>query len=411
MNEQVSSRKAANIGMFVAIYAVYFVLPDMGYIMPALNNIAKATGVDAAVASYLSTSVAVSQILSAIAAGFIAGRKIKYKTLLMVSLIGMTVFGILPGVMAATTPFWVFIAIRIVFGLFLGSLMPVINATVLSTFSDKGKRASVFGVGNAFFNVGAIFGLLVGGVLAAQSWNGSFWLYGVNAIAAVFVGIGYKEPQTYEEKAKGAKVRIPGIAWFYTIAFAVANIGWGATNTMVANIMDTHQLGNAALAGGFLAMAVGIGVVVSLLFAALFKGLKKWTLVVAGAVAAAGYLLAYSAGVSGGLVLFAIAIIAVGFGHTMLTVGTPQFTGLSVSPAAYTAAMAMAAVFWQVGNFLASPFTQAVGAVFNTTDYIYIFPVIGVMLVVLTVLYGVVAKTHELRNPEADLIEMGGAVS
>ena len=188
------TRDGATFGVYAVILAVYFVIPDMGYISPSLSAIGERYGVDAGTASYLSTIVSLTQIVSALVCGIIAGKYVSRKVLLSIAVTGMAVFGALPAFFSPeTVPFEILMADRAVFGLFLGFLQPVIFAFVANVFRDEDRRATAYGIGNVSFNVGAVFASSVGGICVGIGWNTAFWLYLIGLVVLVFVLVFYKE--------------------------------------------------------------------------------------------------------------------------------------------------------------------------------------------------------------------------
>lgn len=103
MGTMSSTQSRVSAGIYIVILAVYFVIPDMGYIAPSLNAIAEVYGVDAGLASYLSTIVAFTQIIAALICSVIAGRYVKRKTLLAAAVGGMAVVGMLPALFTPET--------------------------------------------------------------------------------------------------------------------------------------------------------------------------------------------------------------------------------------------------------------------------------------------------------------------
>ena len=216
MGTDQKTRDGATFGVYAVILAVYFVIPDMGYISPSLSAIGERYGVDAGTASYLSTIVSLTQIVSALVCGIIAGKYVSRKVLLSIAVTGMAVFGALPAFFSPeTVPFEILMADRAVFGLFLGFLQPVIFAFVANVFRDEDRRATAYGIGNVSFNVGAVFASSVGGICVGIGWNTAFWLYLIGLVVLVFVLVFYKEPLSeIPQEAKAEKPRLRPLLGF-----------------------------------------------------------------------------------------------------------------------------------------------------------------------------------------------------
>lgn len=409
MSEVATTKKRGMAGMMLAIYAVYFIIPDMGYISPALYNIAQACNVDAGMASYMLTLPSLFQIITAALCAFIAGRYVNYKTLLVIGVTGVFVFGTLPGFMDPGVPFVWLLVIRSFFGLSLGFLMPIVNTAIAKIYSDEDKRAKAMGNANVFFNIGAIFGLLVGGVLASFAWNGSFWLYAISAIVLICVIIGFKEPDhdaEMEAKEKGTKTKIPAIAWFFILMFVVINMCDQPVMSILADVFVNAGIGDAGAAGVAQASFVAAGVVLSLIFGFVFKHMKKWVLMASALVICVGQFVLFSGtNMMPSLAVAIIGIIFIGLGNTGITVGTPLVTSLAVSPAAYAAAMGFSKVGMDIGAFISSPYVQVVTAAANTSDYSIVFAVSGVIAAVCFVLFLVVLKNTKTGSVDEAVLE------
>lgn len=399
-----TAKKAVKGTMMLSIYAVYFIIPDMAYISPALNNIAIACNVDAGTASYMMTLPSLTQIISAFLCGYLAGRYVNYKTLLILGVGGVAIFGTMPVIMSADTPFWLFLVLRACFGFCLGFLMPVMNTTIAKLFSDEGKRSAAMGKCNVVFNIGAIVGVLGGGALASMAWNGSFWMYGISAIVFIFVCIWFKEPDhaaEMEAKEKGEKAKIPAIGWFFIAMFTIVNMVDQPVMSILANVFAQYGIGDAGTASLAQAVFLLMGIVIAACFAPIFKKLNKWVLAVSALCVGVGQLALFAGThIAPALIVCVIAIAFIGGGSAGITIGTPMVASTVVTPAAYAAAMAFSKVGMDIGAFLSSPYVQLVTMVMNTTDYSWIYLVDAILaLICMVLLFIVVGKAREVKEP------------
>lgn len=405
MAELTKKQSGATIGVFIVICAVYFVIPDMGYIAPSLAAIAEQYGVDAGVASYLSTAVSASQIVGALVCGLIVGKFIKHKTMLMISTGGMGILGMLPAVLPAGTPFEALMVDRIIFGFFLGFLQPIIFAFIAQVFVDENKRATGYGVGNVAFNVGAVFATSVGGICVGIAWNAAFWLYAVGIIVLVLVAIFYKEPENLQaerdeiaaETAKGDKPKITGMAWFFMAVFCVAMIlDYPFMTTLVSTCIE-HGVCDGVVGGQLMSLFTAVGIVASALFGLMFKKMNITVLPVMCVVAAIGMAVLYfGVGVFESLAIVIIATCIVGFGHSTITVAVPQCVSVACTPLVASAALAYTAIAMNLGVFISSPYMQLVTGIAGTTDYTIIYLVSGILMVIwAVVVFAVVNKVRK----------------
>ncbi len=390
-------QKGATFGVYVVILSVYFVIPDMGYISPSLSAIAGTYGVDAGTASYLATIVALTQVAGALVCGAVAGRRVRHKTLLSVAVAGMAVFGMIPGLFTPDVPFVVLMADRAVFGFFLGFLQPIIFAYIAHMFIDANRRASAYGWGNVAFNAGAVFASSVGGICVGIGWNTAFWLYGIGLVVLVCVLLFFEEPKfVVEEVAAGGKAGILPIAWFFMSVFLIAQVLDYPFFTAFIDSLIGHGITDGIVGGQLLSLFTLVGVVASASFGRLFRGMSVNVLPFACLVAGLGMAMIYL-GISqaSSLAFCVVAVLVVGFGHTLVTVSVPQCVSISCSSSTASAALAFTAVFMNVGVFISSPYMQLVTGVVRTTDYTIVFLVSGVIMIALSLVVFLVLKVRK----------------
>ncbi len=389
MSSLTKKQTGVTFGVFFMICAVYFVIPDMGYIIPSLPAIAEQYGVDTGVASYLSTGVSLAQIVGALVCGQIVGRIVKAKHMLMIATGFMAVFGVLPAVLPEGTPFAALMIDRLVFGFFLGFLQPIIFAYIAQIFVDENKRASGYGIGNIAFNVGAVFATSIGGVMVAIAWNAAFWLYAVGIVVLLIVAIFWKDPDLgndapAQEEKKGEKTKITGTGWIFISLFAIVMLFDYPFMTALTSCLITHGVCDAVIGGQLQSLFTIVGIVVSAIFGFVFRKLKFYVLPVCFfIVAIAHFLLFTSVGIVESLVFVIVCVCIFGIGHATLNVAIPQCVSVACTPAVASAALAFTAMSMNIGGFISSPYMQLVAAVAGTTDYTIVFLVSGCAMLVL----------------------------
>ena len=378
-------QQGATFGVYAVILAVYFVIPDMGYIAPSLSAIGEQYGVDAGTASYLSTIVSLTQIVSAFVCGIIAGKYVGRKALLSVAVTGMAVFGVLPVFFEPdVVPFWVLMADRAVFGLFLGFLQPIIFAFVANVFADENKRATGYGIGNVAFNVGAVFASSVGGICVGIGWNTAFWLYAIGLIVLVFVLLFYKEPLAkMTEAEKSEKARITPLAWFYMSVILVAMILDYPFFTVFISALIDHGVCNGVMGGQLLSLFTLVGIVVAAIFGIMFRHIRMKTLPLACLLCAIGMAVIFlGIGVAESLPVVVTGVCIIAFGHMAVTVGVPHYVSITCSSAVASAALAYTAMAMNLGGFISSPYIQLVTSIEGSGDYAVVFLVSAILMLV-----------------------------
>ena len=385
MESAAKRQQGATFGVYAVILAVYFVIPDMGYIAPSLSAIAEQYGVDAGSASYLSTIVSLTQIVSAFICGLIAGKLVSRKLLLSIAVTGMAVFGVIPVFFSpAAVPFWVLMVDRAIFGLFLGFLQPIIFAFVANVFSDENKRANGYGIGNVAFNVGAVFASSVGGICVGIGWNTAFWLYAIGLVVLVFVIVFYKEPLVkMDDESKSEKARITPLAWFYTsIIFVAMVLDYPFFTVFISALID-HGVCDGVMGGQLLSLFTLVGIVVAAIFGLLFKNLRMKTLPVACLLCAIGLAVIFlGIAVTKSLPVVVVGVCIIAFGHMAITAGVPHYVSITCTPAVASAALAYTAMAMNLGGFVSSPYVQLVTSIEGSGDYAVVFLVSAVLMLV-----------------------------
>lgn len=385
MESAAKRQQGATFGVYAVILAVYFVIPDMGYIAPSLSAIAEQYGVDAGSASYLSTIVSLTQIVSAFICGLIAGKFVSRKLLLSIAVTGMAVFGVIPVFFSpAAVPFWVLMVDRAIFGLFLGFLQPIIFAFVANVFSDENKRANGYGIGNVAFNVGAVFASSVGGICVGIGWNTAFWLYAIGLVVLVFVIVFYKEPLVkMDDESKSEKARITPLAWFYTsIIFVAMVLDYPFFTVFISALID-HGVCDGVMGGQLLSLFTLVGIVVAAIFGLLFKNLRMKTLPVACLLCAIGLAVIFlGIAVTKSLPVVVVGVCIIAFGHMAITAGVPHYVSITCTPAVASAALAYTAMAMNLGGFVSSPYVQLVTSIEGSGDYAVVFLVSAVLMLV-----------------------------
>lgn len=387
-------------GLIAALFILFLMGPMLSMLNPALAVLAEHYQIDAGQASYLTSICTIPQIITAVVSGFIVGKKVKFKTWLIVCLAAMTFFGALPGIVPMG--YYPLLACRALYGFFLGGIQPIANASVIMHFADEERRAKVLGYTNVGFYLGLVIFLLLGGILAGVGWNMPFLAYLFGIVAIATTAFLYKEPPNDilapESKNGKPKVKIPFIGWAFMIGFCVLQIIYMPLMMLAANIMEVHQLGDSSMAGMLMAGSNIVGALAAASFGTLFKLAKKWLLVIAWVFEAVGFAgVAYFAG-AGGLVPFAISFVVIQVFMAIMTAGTPQFISMSISPAAYAVAMGLYVGIYNVGSFLASPFIQGSMAVFGTGDFASVFWASSAIAAVMVVIYAILATKFGLSN-------------
>ena len=388
------SRKKESMTVF-AVMTMYFLVPTQGVVLATFQTISEAfPEVGFTAISYLATIVALAQIPAALFSGAVAGRKVRYRTICIWSLLLYVAAGVAPYFATTDTNFNVLLLSRFLFGLGLGAFSPLTNALVTTIYrKNEQKRASMLGYGNTIFNIAAIAAQTGGGFLCLISWQTTFLFYLVGIIPLIFVVMFLKEPEAVDTEGK-ERVKIPMVAYLYLLVFTITLIATYPALMFVSIIMAQHDLGGAGLAGTLLSVFTVVGAVVAALFGTIYKILKNKILPISIMVnALAMFVIYYSSSISN-LPLFVSAFVLVGIGLTGITIGTPMILSTTVSASVLAAAMGLNAAFMNAGAFLSSPYSSLVVTVSGIDDPRFVLLVSGIIMVVFSLfMFVVIAKT------------------
>jgi len=406
-----SGNKVKRLGLILTLCTVYFLVTDLGVISPAMGVIAQAyPNVSVGALGYLMTIVSLVTIFSGFLCGVLAGRKMKYKTLLISALLISITAGVTPFFFGHGMPFSVLLFLRAVFGLGLGFFWPLANTSIIKFFPEE-ERAKVLGYGMFSFNIGNIVCLLSGGFLATKGWNYPFLFYGIAIIPLILTIIFYKEPE-HEEELKKEKIKIPGIAYYYLFLFLIAMVIAAPFYAYFSITLAESHIGTSALAGSLIAVSTIGGMLVSLLFSRLYKLLNRYIFSVSAFCVATGLMLIYffiSLGGNSVILPLAFCTFLFGIGQTLWTAGMPMAIGSAVPPAAAAASMGLLMAFQNIGSFISTPLIQFVLSVNKSAGTKFIFFFTGAISAILglAILLIVISRFKKVRTPDLNRTPSG----
>ena len=151
---------------------------------------------------------------------------------------GAAGFAVASAAGGAAQSFGMLIAARTAQGVFAALLAPSALAILTTTFADGGERNKAFGVFAAIASSGAVFGLLLGGVLTqVLSWR--YCLF-VNLVMAIPAAAGGFVLLASESRANRASLDAPGtltsVGGLFCLVYGFSNAethAWGASLTIV----------------------------------------------------------------------------------------------------------------------------------------------------------------------------------
>jgi len=221
--------------------------------------------------------------------GRVVGRKLKYKTVLIFSMICFFIGGMLPIVLNSS--FYYILAARAIFGLGMSGIS-IRNALVIASY-DLTDRAKYLGFGVFVANGCGVLMQIICGSLADISLEYSHLVYLVTIIPLVLIVGWLKEPESSmstvnESSVPKEKAVIKPRVWGYIIIGLVWCILGYSIMTNMSTFIKMKNLGEASISGAILSLYTLGGAKISkkeaetLKWAANFAGPVVGTLAVAG---------------------------------------------------------------------------------------------------------------------------------
>jgi ACDE family multidrug resistance protein len=156
---------------------------DVNIVGPALPAIADAFGVSSARSGLVITAFAAPGAVLAPVVGMYADRFGRRRVIVPCLLI----YGVAGVAVTLATDLWMVLALRAVQGSVGGSILASLTLALVGDYYDGPQRNAVMGVISAGISFSAAAGPVLGGVLAARSWDAPFYLYGSSVVVAGLV--------------------------------------------------------------------------------------------------------------------------------------------------------------------------------------------------------------------------------
>ena len=243
---------------FIALLAVYFAANVIFIMSPAMNAIATELYPDLPYTSVLlvSTISSLLMIPGSLVAGAALG-KVKFKTMALISMGGIIIFGMLPYFIRPLTAVYVF---RGIVGFCIGLGFPLQSTLALQLFNDK-ERPRALGFATVSLSVGSIVFMVVSGMLADQNAAYPYLFHAILIIPLILVMTLLKEPSA-EDKVETVEVpsqvpetgKMPPYAIFTAFMFAVVFFAFYPVLLNMSSVCANENIGGATVAGILLAL-------------------------------------------------------------------------------------------------------------------------------------------------------------
>ena len=243
---------------FIALLAVYFAANVIFIMSPAMNAIATELYPDLPYTSVLlvSTISSLLMIPGSLVAGAALG-KVKFKTMALISMGGIIIFGMLPYFIRPLTAVYVF---RGIVGFCIGLGFPLQSTLALQLFNDK-ERPRALGFATVSLSVGSIVFMVVSGMLADQNAAYPYLVHAILIIPLILVMTLLKEPSA-EDKVETVEApsqvpetgKMPPYAIFTAFMFAVVFFAFYPVLLNMSSVCANENIGGATVAGILLAL-------------------------------------------------------------------------------------------------------------------------------------------------------------
>lgn len=273
--------------------------------------------------------------------------KIDKKRLLLTGMTLFLVFGVAGGFVNS---FPLLLLMRVLFGIGLGIMTPLSTSLIFDFAPQPERRSKLLGIQGASNQLGGLIFMSLSGVLASISWRYSFLVYAFVIISIILAAVYLPKMPPRPQPAKGAQKpgmskKILILAFFALMIFACYFI----INTDLALFMKVGGLGDEAQCGYALSIMRIPAILAGIMLAKIMKSLKDFTMPVATAVMALGYLIiAFSE--SFAMVMAGCLVVGLGGGFALppLSLFLPRI----VTPRQRTFGIAIIMSVAQLGQFI-----------------------------------------------------------
>lgn len=385
-----------NRNNMISLLAVYFAANVIFITTPVLNLWATEvyTGVPYSTVLFLSTISSLLMIPGSLIAGAVLGKKVRYKTMAVISMGGIIIAGCLPYFIRN---FAFAIVMRAIVGFCIGLGFPLQSTLALKLFDDA-QRPGVLGKATISMSVGAIVYMLLSGYVADFHAADSFLVHAILIIPLVLVLIFLEEPEPEKETAvveNKQKEKLPGMALFASAMFMFIFFAFYPVLLNMSAIIDYEGIGSASISAVISCLYTIGNAIAGFIFAALYKKTGKYTIPVGVALWALG------AGVfafGNGIVAIILGVILCGIAAQIVWPATVNSFSEYVPAGKQSMATAIFISGMNVGCFLTTYFISAVAAITGNENPRIPCQIGVVIIVIFAVIWSVVEMKREHKN-------------
>ena len=367
-----------------------------GSIDAAIAKIAAYFALSSSSALYIVTISSVVSVLSGLAVGFIAGKKIGFRQVILFCAFMELLGGTLP---YFSNSFPVLLALRAIHGIGIGGMMSLENA-IASLLVPAHSRAKVLGIATFFgFGTNCILQFL-GGIFADISWQCVFLVHILLVIPFILLlifcpAIPKIAPQANNDTAKGKLLTHA----LWSLCVIMALIACFISPLLIGCSFLSEPIDPSATVAGIVAVFFSLGCMSGgLLFPKLhnlFKNNSASVFILLAAVSLIGCAMAKN------IPILCVFIYFGGMGFSMTQASIMMLVGMLSAPEKVALASSIMMALFNLGMFLSSQMQELIGMI--TGDSLYMPLYIGaVVYVIISVFlrFALPLKSKQADKPE-----------
>ncbi len=269
-------------------------------IIAVLNEMSMGLGVSETSVKFISTMPNLTMIASSLLGGAIVGRRLSYKTHIMISALLMAASGTAPYLLNG---FALILISRGIFGFAMG-FMSSVSSSIIFSYCPPEKRARLVGYGMTSIYVSTVVYTLIAGVMGNLGWRYVFLIH--LPVLIPLVGVAVLLPKKlYGAAVDGVKSlggsrarflgRLPALCLFFILTSVMCHLFFHPALINMPFILAEMGIDSPSASSIVISLNTVAAAVAGSLFGIFVRGLGRYVLPVAYGICAVGLFIAASA--------------------------------------------------------------------------------------------------------------------
>lgn len=386
-NKKTADKK--DVRQAVGILCLGFLLMCTGAITASLQLIGKMfPDVPYASITLLETCPAFAGIPFCILSGLLAGKKVSFRTLSIIGMLGYIIFGALPFFMSSFTAILI---CRLLLGACMGIMLPLGNSLMILTLPEK-IVSTMVGLNLVIQNIGILVLQNVANALVKISTPCVWLCYLIGIIPFIGILFCLKDPvakdtepvQENSSTTETPKVRMPGIIWPLGILLLLFCMFFMASSSGMSQIVIEDGIGTVDDVTRLFNINTIIGLVIGMAFGFIFKFTKKFTVYLGFIFSIIGLAIM---GFAIDLKVLTLCTFFLATGFTLCNSAFIMECNVTIPPAAIAAGTSIIASFSSLGVSFASNWYKLVQDIFQIQSMRIVMYISSGGLVLVTILH------------------------